>query len=195
LKRKTGLIFNQPSQSPITNVHDACIFPMMSKAVSRNQALNFRATLLKGEQLHQAVMNVCQDKRHQVTMLRAFAGHLQIVCSILHHKGYNKYLSEKGGLSFGIRKMFVVDEEGNGIIPITLAPQLQSETVQGQLYNERIVATGLKYETPCVKNLTQAKLSEPMKGFLMEHMDHAMMSEELLEVWYQISEEQIIVTE
>jgi hypothetical protein len=111
--------------------------------------------------------------------LHAFAGHLQIVCSIL---------SEKGGLSFGIRKMFVVDKEGNGIIPITLAPQLQSETVQSQLYNESVVATSLKYETPCGKNLTQAKLLEPMKGFLMEHMDHAMISEELLEVWHQISE-------
>jgi hypothetical protein len=42
---------------------------MMSKAVSRNQALNLGATLLKGEQLHQAVMNVWQDKRHQVAML------------------------------------------------------------------------------------------------------------------------------
>ncbi len=84
--------------------------------------------------------------------------------------------------------MFVVDEDGNGIIPITLAPQSQSETVQGQLYNESVVATGLKYETPCVQKLIQAKLSKPMKGFLMEHMDHAMMSEELLEVWYQISE-------
>jgi hypothetical protein len=174
------LIFNQPSQSPITNVHDACIFPIMSKAVSRHQALNFGATLLKGEQLNQAVMNMWQDKRHQVAMMCAFAGHSQIVCSILHHKGDTKYLSGKGGLSFGIRKMFVVDEEGNGVISITLAPQLQSETAQCQLYNESVVASSLKYETPCVKNLTQAKFSEPMKGFLMEHMDHAMMSEELL---------------
>jgi hypothetical protein len=33
--RRDWLLFNQPSQSPVTNVHDACIFPMMSKAVTR----------------------------------------------------------------------------------------------------------------------------------------------------------------
>ena len=32
--KRDWLLFNQPSQSPATNVHDACIFPMMSKAVS-----------------------------------------------------------------------------------------------------------------------------------------------------------------
>jgi hypothetical protein len=30
------------------------------------------------------------------------------------------------------------------------------------------------------KDLTQAKISEPMIGLLMEYMDHAMLSEELL---------------
>jgi hypothetical protein len=33
--KRNCLIFNQPSQSPITNVHDVCIFPMMSKMVSK----------------------------------------------------------------------------------------------------------------------------------------------------------------
>ena len=38
-RRRDWLLFNQPSQSPITNVHDACIFPMMSKMVSMEQAV------------------------------------------------------------------------------------------------------------------------------------------------------------
>jgi hypothetical protein len=83
--------------------------------------LNFRATIFKEEQLNQTDMNVWQDKRHQVAMLHVFTGKLQIVCSILHHDRDNKYLSEKGGLSFGIRKICVVDEDGNVIIPISLA--------------------------------------------------------------------------
>ena len=32
------LLFNQSSQFPIFNVHDSCIFPMMSKHVSHEQA-------------------------------------------------------------------------------------------------------------------------------------------------------------
>jgi hypothetical protein len=35
-EKKDWLIFNQPSQSPITNVHDTCIFLMMSKTISRH---------------------------------------------------------------------------------------------------------------------------------------------------------------
>ena len=49
------LLFNQPSQSAVTNVHDACIFPMLSKCVSGIQALFYFACLLKGEELYEYV--------------------------------------------------------------------------------------------------------------------------------------------
>ena len=67
------LIFNQPSQSPVTNIHDACIFPMMSKAVSTEQAISFGSKMLVGEQLNQTVLKVWQDKSNTVAMSRAFA--------------------------------------------------------------------------------------------------------------------------
>ena len=56
------LIFNQPSQLPNTNVYDACIFPMMNKAVSTNQAIIYGSRLLRGEQFHNTVMQVWNDK-------------------------------------------------------------------------------------------------------------------------------------
>ena len=37
------LFFLQASQPPLTNIHDACVFPMMSKRVSTEQALMFGA--------------------------------------------------------------------------------------------------------------------------------------------------------
>ena len=40
-KQRKWILFNQPPQSPMTNVHDACIFPQMSRAVSNIQASHF----------------------------------------------------------------------------------------------------------------------------------------------------------
>ena len=79
-----------------------CIFPMLSKHVSREQALTFGSTLLKGEQLNQTVMKVWADSSNLTAIARAFAGHWQIVLAAMYHEGDNTYLKEKGGLSFGI---------------------------------------------------------------------------------------------
>ena len=98
------LIFNQPSQSPVTNVHDACIFPMLSKEVSKVQALKYGSIMLKGDELYHAVSTAWNNSKNHVAMSRAFAGHHQIVCSIIEHNGDNTYLTEKGGLSFGLRR-------------------------------------------------------------------------------------------
>lgn len=43
------LIFNLPSQFPITNVHTACIFPTISKVVSTDQAMVNGSRLLRGD--------------------------------------------------------------------------------------------------------------------------------------------------
>ncbi len=184
--KRNWLIFNQPSQSPITNVHDACIFPMMSKMVSKEQALLFGSKMMHGEQLHQTVMSVWEDDNHKVAMSRAFAGHTQIVISILVHKGDNKYLTEKGGLSFGIRRTFVKDSEGEGVVVIPFAPQIEGETTQGQITSGMAV-NGLKYPIPDIRTFENWKLTEEMKGLLMEHMAPELMSEELHEIWYKIS--------
>jgi hypothetical protein len=56
---KRGWIFKlQPSQSPITNISDACIFPSLSKKVSSNQAFNFKGIrkILKGDEIWDSAM-------------------------------------------------------------------------------------------------------------------------------------------
>ena len=172
------LLFNQPSQSPITNVHDACIFPMMSKMVSKEQAVNFGSKLLKGEQLYESVTKVWNDKNNNVAMSRAFAGHHQIVCLILNHNGDNSYLSKKGGLSFGVRKRFVCDEEGEGVVQVPLAPQEEGETAQGAVVN------AMKFSEPKLENLPQKpQLPEEMTALLKEHMDISLMNDELIDAW------------
>ena len=184
---KGWIIFNQPPQSPITNVHDACIFPMMSKKVSREQATTFGSRLLKGEQLHQTVMKVWNDTTNRQALGRAFAGHHQIVETIRQYKGDNKFLTEKGGLSFGVRRTYICNEEGTGVIPVTIAPQNELETRAGQLLNQQRI-NGLKYSPPKATDLTKAVLSQEMKDMLLELMDPNLMTDDLHEVWYQLSD-------
>ena len=46
--------------------------------------------------------------------------HHQSVNAIIKHKGKNDFLNEKGGLHFGCRAHFIVDEDGEGVhcIPV-----------------------------------------------------------------------------
>ena len=169
--------FNQSSQSPTFNVHDMCIFPVLSKRVSREQALSFGSTLLKGEQLNQTVMKVWADSSNLTAIARAFAGHWQIVLAAMYHEGDNTYLKEKGGLSFGIRLTFINNERGDGIIPVNLAPESEAETLSGSLLSEN-QASGLKYRSPKVRELTHAFLTSEMLLLLDRYMDKALMSDD-----------------
>ena len=80
---------------------------MMSKYVSREQGLNYKNRLLKATELHRVVMKFLVDERNSLTISRSFSGHRRTVLAILYSKGGNKYLSERGEISFGIRKCFV----------------------------------------------------------------------------------------
>ena len=179
------ILFRQPLQSPVTNVHDACVFLMMSKAVSTLQALIFGSTLLKGEQLYQTVKEVWDDDSNHLAMSCAFAGHHQVVLSIMAHEGDNKYLVEKGGLSFGIRSAFVLDQEGKGVIPVPLAPTTEGETTQGGFLSER-ASRQLKYLLPAVSDLDKFRLDKYMIKRLYDLMDMESMPADMQEVWDDI---------
>ncbi len=176
------LLFDQPPQSPVTNVHDACIFPMMSKKVSVEQAVSFRSTLLRPDQLHQTVMKVWEDKTNIISMARAFAAQPQIACAILEHEGDNDYLSEKGGLSFGVRRTYHCTEDGEGVFLSDVAPQNANETVAQRIINERR-AKGLKYTPPDLRTLGNAQLTDEMISVLAGFIDEGRMPDDVREVW------------
>ena len=52
------LLNHQSPKSAEVNVHNSCVFPMMSKQVSSEQAFTFGHRILRGEELHQTVMKV-----------------------------------------------------------------------------------------------------------------------------------------
>jgi len=112
---------------------------------------------------------------------RAFAGHHQIVCAIISQNGDNNYLAERGGMSFGVRRSYMTDHEGKGVIPVPLAMD-ESKTVQAQIINE-MTSRGLKYEMPEISTLKNAKLTNSMKEFLLANMHPDRMTTELWEYW------------
>ena len=175
--KRDWLLFNQPSQSPVTNVHDACIFPMMSKEVSKEQAVSFGSTLLRQEELHNTVMKVWNNSNHKQAMARAFAANPQIVCAIIEHEGDNDYLSEKGGLSFGIRSTYRANEEGDGIEMIQLAPQTEAETAAGIILEERKRKGILRYEPPSLNTLDKANPTSEMKEILMQFLSEDLITD------------------
>ena len=81
-ENKDWIILNQPSQSPVTNVHDACVFPMMSKKVSGEKATAFGSKLLRDVCLNNTVMKVFNDGAQLPAIAREFDGHSQIVSAI-----------------------------------------------------------------------------------------------------------------
>ena len=159
---------------------------MLSKAVSCEQVLLFGSTLLKGKQLYETVMKVWHDKSNLTAVARAFARHWQVVLATMHHKGDNDYLKEKGGLTFGFRKMFVQNESRDRIIPVVLALEHEGSTLTGNLLNQN-AAKRLKYDIPSVMSLDKAKMTREMIEVLDTFMDKSKMSEEHRVAWeYQM---------
>jgi hypothetical protein len=95
---KRGWLFMcQPSQSPLTNVKDACIFPALSKKVSEEQqGLSHGSLLLEGEKLWDVCRKVW-DEFPEETIARAYAGHHQIFNAIYVEEGGDKFQQVKGG--------------------------------------------------------------------------------------------------
>ena len=74
-ENRDWIIFNQPAQLPVSNFHNACFFPMMSKYVSREQGLNYGSALLKADDLHKSAMKIWADEQNVPAITRSFSGH------------------------------------------------------------------------------------------------------------------------
>ena len=57
------------------------------------------------ERIYEKVNNVFWEKKGLTVVSRANAGHQQISCAILEHKGDNNYPTEREGKSFGFRSI------------------------------------------------------------------------------------------
>lgn len=161
---------------------------MLSKQVSREQAIRFNSRVLVGDQINQIVNTCFFDPQNVQAMSRAFAGKHQVALAILYHNGDNNYLRDKGGLSFGIRRSFVKDPDGKGIILFDHLPRTEDETTIGMMTKKY----GLRYKIPNVMEggfANGIELFEEMKNIL--HKDFVrcgvfdQMSNEERDFWEQ----------
>ena len=99
---------------------DSCVFPILSRLVTKEQGRFNRSYILKGEDMWKTVMKCWEEITNEV-LAREYSLHRQIVNAMIVNNGKNYFLYEKGGLHFGYRKQFIVDEDGGGVhcIPVS----------------------------------------------------------------------------
>ena len=139
-QRRDWINFRQPSQSPVLNTCDACFFPMMSKAVTREQGLSFGGRMMRGEELYESVKKVWNDRRNLPALARSYAGHHQIVCAMLENNGRKNYLRERKELLLGVRKAFMKTEDDEGVMLVPEA-MVEVEGAHQQILAERGMKT------------------------------------------------------
>ena len=101
----------------------------------------------------------------------------------LKNNGDNNYLNEKGGMSFGVRKKFMIDEENEGVVPMTVAPMTADESMTMQIHNQ-MKKLQLKYQAPDIRTLYEhATLTNQMKKVLNLYVDKTKLNQELAEAW------------
>lgn len=127
---KRGWIFKfQPSQCPILNVSDACIFPSLSKTVSSNQAIQFDGNrkILQGD----AIWNAASDAWNEMplsTIARSYTGHAQIATAVIEFAGdIAAFTRGAGCLHNGVRKTYVSTHEGVVILEAAIPTELDSK--------------------------------------------------------------------
>ena len=156
--------------------------------MSREQALVYGSRVMKGEELNKAVTSVFDDRDNLPAMSRGFAGHHQVVCSVLEHAGDNSYLKEKRGTSFGVRRHFIENEERDGVDGVISIDIPEYDQSMGERFLARRAARQLRYLPPDTRNFSCKGISEEMKDWLREKMDSDMLAadDEMVEVWDRI---------
>ena len=152
---------------------------MWSKYVSNNQAISFGSQLLTGGQLYNTVNNVFWDNKFLPSVSRAYSGQHQISCTIFEHKSDNNYLTERKGISFGVRIIFVTTPEGDGVVMVP-EPLYGGESEQDQLI---VSCKGLKYLPPDLTLLDNVHPTKDMRGLFRDHMEFDQMIDEVMISW------------
>ena len=79
------------------NVKDDCVFPALSKHVSREQGLSNGSQVYQPDELWAAVKK-CWDEFPMDTLARSYVRHSQIASALALHKGTDNFVRERGGI-------------------------------------------------------------------------------------------------
>jgi hypothetical protein len=153
------ILKHQPSNSPLTNVKDACIFPAMSKAVTEEQGLSNESYVLEGEQLWQIVTK-CWESLLVETIGCSYVAHHQIVNAIAKCKGGDDFVRSRGGLHCGVRKVcipYYENDESTDPVGVEVIATVDPDD------DVATAAAELKYSKPDVPELQMSKELSPQE--------------------------------
>ena len=155
------LLVPQPSNSPVANIMDDCVFPKMSKDVSREQGITHGSLVMQPDEIWAAATK-CWKNFPLDTLARSFIRHSQISCAIAQCQGSDDFIREKGGLHMNVRKCCFTACNDDGTpkgVEVVIAYDPESESDNGDNMAR------LRYDQPNVKddlesNLRRMKHSE-----------------------------------
>jgi hypothetical protein len=151
--RRNWILKFQPANSPLTNVKDACLFPALSKAVSREQGIMRGGTLFQGEELWNAVVRAWEQFPLD-TIARSYVGHHQVANAIAHCKGDDTFTREHNSFHCNVRKCCIPMYGENGTL-IGVEVVMSEEGDDGASGRRR----QFKYPKPDVSSVEPSQLN------------------------------------
>ncbi len=100
--RHGWVLFTQPSNSPLTNVCDAALFPSLGKDCAALQGLKNGRHYLKPDLLWNILEKAWYEYSCE-TIAPIFVHHAQVVAAIYECESGDEFVQERKGLSFGVR--------------------------------------------------------------------------------------------
>ena len=86
----------------------------------------------------------------------------------------------------GVRKAFIRDEDGDGVLPVRLAANRIKETDQYRIIENRRMV-GMKYDVPSMERLNKAEITEEMRRILGLYIRLDRMSGEIRTAFLDIT--------
>ena len=146
----------QPSNSPVTNVKDDCLFPALSKHISREQGINKGSQIFTPDELWAAVKK-CWHNFPLDSLARGYVRHAQMASALVACNGGDDFVRERGGLHYNIRNCCatVCGEDGKpmGVEVLTCYDDSEEEEDYDENNNQK-----LRYEKPNVEEVVTENL-------------------------------------
>ena len=155
-QKRGWLLKFQPSNSPVTNVKDDCLFPALSKHISREQRINKGSQIFTPDELWVAVKK-CWHNFPLDSLARGYVRHAQMASALVACNGGDDFVRERGRLHYNVRNCCatVCGEDGKpmGVEVLTCYDDSEEEEDDDENNNQK-----LRYEKPNVEEVVKENL-------------------------------------
>ena len=151
-----GWLRQMEAHHSVTNVKDDCLFPALSKHISREQGINKGSQIFTLDELWAAVKK-CWHNFPLDSLARGYVRHAQMASALVACNGGDDFVREHGGLHYNIRICCatVCGEDGKpmGVEVLTCYDDSEEEEDDDKNNNQK-----LRYEKPNVEEVVKENL-------------------------------------